>query len=290
MKRLFKAALIGLTALSLGCTKFSGSYEDELNRRVERAVTCRVAQPNYAHDVYSYYREPSVGRISSDVTSNTFLMDGVKFVMNLRVSSIINQKYYADAPDSSTLMNMEQIAESTGTFLDYTGSEHPFRVTLYQLAEQIYVYTVTDQVEFFAIASGLQALQTAETMVRMARSVRVDNDAVIAEYSGRQTIDYSRKRLELFQNIVPENGVIEELFEGYGSYAGQADGEYFGDNYTDDTVGNEDLDFSQGDEQLDGYDAAASGTESAPDAENAAPEENWGDAGDTEETLPPETE
>ena len=148
----------------------------------------------------------------------------------------------------------------------------------------------SSQVEFFAIASGLQALQTAETMVRMARSVRVDNDAVIAEYSGRQTIDYSRKRLELFQNIVPENGVIEELFEGYGSYAGQADGEYFGDNYTDDTVGNEDLDFSQGDEQLDGYDAAASGTESSSDEQNTAPEENWGDAGDTEETLPPETE
>ena len=63
----------------------------------------------------------------------------------------------------------------------------------------------------------------------------------------------SRKRLELFQNIVPENGVIEELFEGYGSYAGQADGEYYGDNYNDDTVESENLDFSQGDEQLDGY-------------------------------------
>ena len=285
MKQLNKLILVLAAALFTGCARLSGNYEDELNRRIERAVTCSVARPNYTHDIYTYYREPSIGRISSDETSNTFLMDDVKFVMNLRISSIINQKYYTDASDTTSLENMEKVAESSGTFNDYDGNEHPFRVTLYRLAENMYVYTVTDQVEFFAIANDLQALQAAEAMVRMARSIRVDQDAVIATYSGRQTIDYTRKRLELFQNIVPENGVIDELFEGYGSYAGQADGEYFGDNYNDDMVDSEGLDFSQGDEQLDGYDSAP---------EPPAAEEPVGDAeqptGDAEETLPPETE
>lgn len=279
MKQLNKLLVVLLAALSVGCAKLSGSYEDELNRRVERAVTCSIGQPNYTHGTYTYYREPSIGRISSDETSNTFLMDDVKFVMNLRISSIINQKYYTDAPDNSTLTSMEEVAQSSGTFNDYDGNEHGFRVSLYRLGDQMYVYTVTDQAEFFAIANDLQALQVAETMVRMARSIRVDQDAVIATYSGRQTIEYNRKRLELFQNIVPENGVIEELFEGYGSYAGQADGEYFGDNYTDENIDTEGLDFSQGDEQLDGFDSTP-----------AAPIETEEPMGDTEETLPPETE
>ena len=253
MKRVKRLFCILLAAVLCGCVKWSGSYEEELNRRVERAVTSTVGQPNYSHSNYSYYREPIIGRISSDETSNTFLLDDVKFVMNLRISSIINKKYYSQAPDSSMLVNMDVLARSAGTFTDYDGDDHSFDITLYRLGEGVYVYMLTDQAEFFAIANELQALQLAETMVRMARSLRVDTDAVIAEYSSKQTIDYTRKRLELFQNIVPENGVIEELYEGYGSYAGQADGEFFGDNYTDDTIGSEGLDFSQGDEQLDEY-------------------------------------
>ena len=253
MKYLLKA-IASLSLLVLwGCASYSGSFEEELNRRVERAVTSEAAKPNYSHGVYSYYKEPLVGRIRSEETSNTFVLDNVKFVMNLRISSIINQKYYSDVKEQTGHADLQPAAQSSGTFLDYEGKEHPFQVILYRLNDSIYTYASSDQVEFFAISSELEALQLAEAMIRMARSIRVDNNAVIANYSSRQTIEYSRKRLELFQNIVPENGVIEELFEGYGSYAGQADGEYYGDNYNDDTVDSGDLDFSQGDEQLDDY-------------------------------------
>ncbi len=239
MKHLLKL-IVSLSLIVLwGCASYTGSYEEELNRRVERAITCEAAKPNFSHGIYSYYKEPLLGRLSSEETSNTFLLDNVKFVMNLKISSIINQKYYSGAKEQSGYTDLEPAAASTGTFLDYEGKEHPFQVTLYRLRDSIYTYASTDQVEFFAISGELEALQLAEAMIRMARSIRVDNDAVIASYSSRQTIEYSRKRLELFQNIVPENGVIEELFEGYGSYAGQADGEYFGDNYNDDTVDTE---------------------------------------------------
>ena len=283
----FMKLIVSLSLLVLwGCASYTGSYEDELNRRVERAVTCEAAKPNYSHGVYSYYKEPLLGRISSEETSNTFVLDDVKFVMNLRISSIINQKYYSDAKESSGHTNLQPAAQSNGTFLDFEGKEHPFQVTLYRLNDSIYTYASSDQAEFFAISGELEALQLAEAMIRMARSIRVDNDAVIAAYSSRQTIEYSRKRLELFQNIVPENGVIEELFEGYGSYAGQADGEYYGDNYNDDTVESENLDFSQGDEQLDETSSQNTQTTTAEEREPDYLEEGHEY---TSEELPAET-
>lgn len=247
MKQLIKVLCAAGVLFLAGCAEMRGSYQDELNHRIERAITSGALHPNYSHGIYSFYKEPSVGRVSSDEISNTFRYDGVRFVMNLKVSSIISSKFYDGLSAHTVPDSLEPEASTEGTLIDYEGNEHPYFISLFRLGEDIYTYAETDQVEFFSISSPLQALQIAETMMRMARTVHVDNDAVIAAYSGRQTIEYSRKRLELFHNIVPENGVIDELFEGNGNYAGQYGGEYYGDNYgqTDESFG--DLDFSQGD-------------------------------------------
>jgi hypothetical protein len=188
--------------------------------------------PSFSHGTYSYYKEPSVGRISSEKTSNVFLMNGTKFAMNLKVSQIINSRYYRTVETASLPEGMSELAGFTGTVTDYQNSEHPYTIRLYSLGKEVYTYAESDQIEFFAISGALEALQLAEVMTFMARCVSVDQEMVIEAYSSRQNIDYSRKRLELFQNIAPENGAIEELFEDHGNFAGRTDhSEMYGDNY-----------------------------------------------------------
>jgi hypothetical protein len=127
---------------------------------------------------------------------------------------------------------MSELAGCTGTIIDYQNNEHPFNIRLYSLGKEVYTYAESDQIEFFAISGPLEALQLAEVMTFMARCVSVDQEMVIESYSSRQNIDYSRKRLELFQNIAPENGAIEELFENHGNFAGRTDNsDMYGDNY-----------------------------------------------------------
>ena len=243
----FRTVIAAAAALMLvGCVKAEGTYQEQLNQRIERAITAKTAGPTFSHGIYSFYIEPSVGRISSEETSDIFVRDGVKFVMNLNVSSIVNARYYDAQNVFHVPEGMELAAESTGTFADYAGEEHPFSVTLYRMEGNIFTYAKTDLLEFFSISNDLQALQTAETMIRIARTVRVDHDAVIAAYSSRQEIEYERKRLELFQNVVPENGVIDELFEGNGNYAGVIDN-YTGDNIGDSQTDGGTIDSSMGD-------------------------------------------
>ncbi len=246
MKRLF--AVLGLLAAFLltGCVKTEGTYQEQLNQRIERAITDATAGPTFSHGIYSFYKEPSVGRISSEETSSVFTLNGVKFVMNLNVSSIVNSKYYEGKSISLIPEGMEVLAKSAGRFSDFLGEEHPFEVTLYRMKDEVFTYMKTDLLEFFSISGELPALQTAETMVRIARTVRVDRDAVIATYSSRQEISYERKRLELFQNVVPENGVIDELFEGNTNYAGIVYN-YAGDNLGDSVDTDQNVDYSMGD-------------------------------------------
>jgi hypothetical protein len=49
-------------------------------------------------------------------------------------------------------------------------------------------------------------------MLRIARTVTVNTNAVLAAYSRRETITYHARKVELFTNIAPESGEISELF------------------------------------------------------------------------------
>ena len=226
--------LVLLFALLCGCVKAEGSVQDQLNARVNAAMARPAMNPSFTHGFYSYYKEPSIGRISSEKTSNVFRMNDAKFVMNLRVSKIINARYYRTAASSeATPEGLKLLAQFDGEITDYRNEPHPYTISLYELEKKVYTIAESDAMEFFAITSPLEALQLAEVVTFMARCVNVDRDAVIDAYSSRQNIDYSRKRLELFQNIAPENGAIEELFENHSNFAGRTDpdSDIFGDNY-----------------------------------------------------------
>ena len=145
-----------------------------------------------------------------------------------------------------------------------------------RLDQDVFTYAKTDLLEFYAISGELQALQVAETMMRIARTVKVDREAVVSTYSARQEIDYERKRLELFQNVVPENGVIDELFEGNNNYAGVADN-YVGDNYDENMNSEPSVDASMGDAD-DMIGEPFGDTIDSPDAE---PQETAGTDGQT---------
>ena len=228
-----------LTALAMillcGCVEREGSCQEQLNQRVAAAMSRPAMNPSFSHGFYSYYKEPSIGRIASEKTSNVFRMNDAKFIMNLKVSQIISSRYYRSmVAQSATLpAGMNLLAQYTGELTDYRMENHPYTICLYELENRVYTYAESDTMEFFAITSPLEALQLSEVITFMSRCISVDRDALIDAYSGRQNIDYSRKRLELFQNIAPENGAIEELFENHSNFAGVSDqnSENFGDNY-----------------------------------------------------------
>ncbi len=259
MRRILCFLLFACVLLSAGCVKAEGTVQQQLSDRVAAAQAKPAMQPSFSHGLYSYYKEPSIGRISSQQTSNVFRMNDAKFVMNLKVSQIINSRYYRSVQTGSLPEGMKLIAQYEGTILDYRSREHPFAIRLYELENEVYTYAESDLLEFFAISSVLEALQMAEVMTYIARCTDVDSAAVVETYSSRRNIDYSRKRLELFQNIAPENGAIEELFENHSNFAGRADNtDIFGDNYGQETAQPEpeenDPDVSSGNYETDNLD------------------------------------
>jgi len=239
MKRLWIAAAAA-TLLLAGCTTYAQDLTAVVNDKLAEVQSEPAGKPYYNSTYYYYYVDPGVGRISSDRTSNVLSLNGTKFVMNLNVPGIIQSAYYADASAAdSTVQGLQTVVSVSGSYLDYDGSENEYRVYIYQMDDSYYTIVSTPTMEFYSFSGKYEAAEVAAEMIRIARSVRIMKDEILADFSNRQVISYSRKKLELFQNIAPENGVVDELFADHDNYAGISSGtqitggNYATDNYPD---------------------------------------------------------
>ena len=207
------AGLLCLALLSGCCAVYLSDLTSDVSRRLADLMAEETMRPTYSHRYYDYYIDPSIGRVTAYATSNVFEMDGIQFIMNLNVARIIAGSYYNTQADWASVGQRLPETDLSGTYTDWNGEEHNYRVKIYLLGEQYYTLVDTDYLCFASISNRLEAARLAAEMVRIARTIRVHSSTVLSSFSNRVVISGTRQRLNLFQEIAPENGAIEELFD-----------------------------------------------------------------------------
>lgn len=222
-----KLVVLALVLCLLGCTNYSDDLNGILNQKIEYVFTLPADKPNYNHKYYSYYLEPSVGRITSSETSNTFNYMNHPFVLNLNVSGIISSSIYPNTViDDLKLSDLNVIAQKEGEYTNYDEEVHPYHVNLYQLKSGVLVLFHTDTIDFYSISDKYTAVEIVQVMMRIARSIHIDKDLVLSTFSRQQVISNKKETIQLFQNLAPESGVIEQLFVEVESVNQQSTGIY----------------------------------------------------------------
>lgn len=202
-----------LSALMLSsCTvKTSIDLQSELESSLASANDAKIFTSNINKPLYSYYLPPSIGRNKSTQTSSILNDRGRKFVMNLNVASIIQEKYYSETEQTDDFQ--DPIVKCEGEYIDVDETTHSYTVTTYEMNDYYVTVFHSDVVEFYSVLDALSTCDIVKDMLRISRSMRVDTDAVIQAYSNKKTVDYKSEKIELFEQIVPESGRIEELFD-----------------------------------------------------------------------------
>ena len=115
--------------------------------------------------------------------------------------------------DSDTLLIQEDGAIYTdkGDYTDMEGTVHPYSISIYALSRGYAVYVHTDYTDYFAIADYVKAMQLPVKMMRIARSVHIDKTRIENDFNLRMPITYKTHKAELFQNMAPVDGTLEEL-------------------------------------------------------------------------------
>ena len=214
MKKIF--CLILVLFLS-SCSEYRGSVQSRLDQQISACENSAISNPNNRKTYYSYYLDPSIGRVYSTGTGNVFSLDGVSFVMNLDVAKIINEKYYPLKLDiHEYALGGDVLAQREGTVRDISGSEIPYRAAILLAKDmEVLVSVECGYMKFDSLCNTNIAPVIAAKMIEIGRSVSVSTTEVLNAYTTLSGIDYAGTPVELFENKAPENGSIEELLVDY---------------------------------------------------------------------------
>ncbi len=230
MKQMMKKILLSAVCLLLtGCVRYSGDVVSVLGKKLAEACALEVPRPVFNSTYYRYYAQPYVGRVASDRTSNVFSLNGTLFVMNLDAAAVINEAYYPSERAGGVLVEgASLVAETADRYTDSGGSEHTYVCRIYRSGQSYITVLSAGYAGFYAVSSKYEAPEIAGEMLYIARSLETDRPAVLRDFSSHSIISYQKKKLELFQSVIPENGRIEELFadNDTGSLQIGEDGDY----------------------------------------------------------------
>ncbi len=195
-----------------GCTvKKNIHMQDEIDTVLQQVLSAKIFDSNMNKPLYSYYLAPSIGRHTSTSISTVLNDHGKRFVMNLNVASITQKD---DATSNTALVSfLDPVVHSEGEYVDSEEATHRYVVNIYEKNGWYMTEFTSDTVIFYAVEDALSSVEIVKDMMQIARSVKVNDAKVIDAYANRNTVNYKSEKIELFKQVVPESGRIEELFE-----------------------------------------------------------------------------
>lgn len=242
-----------LCLLLVGCSNEVTNFQSEIEKSIAIENNKQAFLPENNKTYYSYYVDPSVGRLYSDQTSSIFVYQSTKFIMNLNVTEIINSKYYDQDSNSIQLNEGLRLFSINGEYLDYTNNTYPYICDVFKLNKSYYLRFVSKYVTFYTQGSEMELINVVKKMLQISKTLVVNEEKVITYFSSKETIEYTKETIQLFDIIVPVNGNIQDLLDYTDSSQNSTGDDYIIED--DDDINEEDSNTESDDYQTDDYES-----------------------------------
>lgn len=161
---------------------------------------------NSTKQIYDYYLPNDVKIKQSGPVSNVLTMDGYDVIMNVDISAIMNQsETFVDVKDNKFVVN------KTVTLKNLDEKETTYRILIEALDETYLVVLESYDMRYISVVPLASIEPVLEKMILIARTLKVDQERVIATYSNKEVIDYHHEAVEIFSENIPESGYINEV-------------------------------------------------------------------------------
>ncbi|MCI5773128.1 MAG: hypothetical protein MR210_01065 [Erysipelotrichaceae bacterium] len=210
-----KKIILFLLVLCLSGCQSQLDIQQALDSNLAKANALPSAVANNNKKFYSFYLEPDIGRLQANQTSSILKYKDTKFTMNLNISKIVNAQSYGDIiPDITKPDDQYLVAQSIGNYTDYDGTSYPYQSYIYHLPNGDYYLTMDTQYVFFsAIGNEYQVLEVADQMLKIAKSVSIDDEEIMIAYSAKERIIFEGEELSLYDQIIPVEGKVSDMLE-----------------------------------------------------------------------------
>ena len=204
-----KILLVLLCVLLTGCMQSNLSMQERLEQEITTVSALPIPSASHRKPFYTYYTEPSIGHYRSTETSNEFSFQSTKFVLNLNVQAIMD----SSTDITQSIYTQKPIAIYSGSFQNMLDETVNYVCEIYQVDRYYAVFFTSSTVNLFGVTYAGDATELAGKMYSIARSVIVRKDVVLQVYSHESAIDYEGEAINLYKDIAPEEGTLQELIE-----------------------------------------------------------------------------
>ena len=204
-----KILTVLLCIVLTGCMQSSQTMQERLDEKITAVSALPIPSASHRKPFYTYYTEPSIGHYRSTETSNAFSYQSTKFVMNLNVQAIMD----SSTDIAQSIYTQMPIAKNTGSFQNMLDESVSYVCEIYQVNRHYAVFFTSSAVNLFGVTEIGDAVELAGKMYSIARSVIVRKDVVSQVYSHESAIDYEGEAINLYKDIAPEEGTLQELIE-----------------------------------------------------------------------------
>lgn len=207
-----KKVLLILICLILCSCSNNDSIETQLKSVFEDATNENVRTNNYTEYI-EYYIPSDVNEVANDKLSYVFDIDGCGVIMNINISGIINKQYYEEDSllDEGYFDENKLVYSYGGEYINGNDETVQYFVKAYEYERECMLYLVTNEVNLYGKCGKHEAKLVGEKMFKMAKACNVNEDRIINDFSSKDVIDYKKSTVNLFENIFPVEGRVEDL-------------------------------------------------------------------------------
>lgn len=217
MKRVGLLILIVLFGLS-ACSDITTSNLQSYLKASASDASSEPANPinNISKGMYSYYLPAHVGRKTSTETSTILSSNNINILMNLDVIDVISNSYYDTSKTfKSMITSTSNLSSFDSDFINSSGVHVSFRVDVLKITDSLVLLTLESGYFIFTSITPISSSpEILYDMITIARTCKVDRDAVLLAYSTRESIVYQKETLDMFSQIAPESGTVLDMISG----------------------------------------------------------------------------
>lgn len=203
--------IIVFALLLCGCNAINKA-DTELDKLFADDKYVKVRANNYS-DYIEYYLPSDVNEDNCSKLAYSFSDDDYKFILNINVSGIINSQYYKDYKlvDEGFFDDNKLIYKYEGDYVNSSNNKNKFFVKVYEYDNQYILHFVTSTVNVYGTCKQDKLYLLASKVLQIVKSVNIYEDKIITDYSSKDVIDYNKSVVNLFEDVFPIEGKVEDM-------------------------------------------------------------------------------
>ena len=207
-----KKILICLFLISIcGFSSVTNDIKESIDKACDNDKTVVRYYVNNYTSLMEFYLPSDVQEMEANEFSIQLKYDESPLVMNVNVAGIITEKYYNTEINESMFDPSKLFYSRNGVYVDNSNTSNSYSIGIYSYLDNYLVALCSRKVNLYAYCDLNTLAPMCSRMMVLAKGAKIREDAIVSKYSSKGVIDYQKKQVDLFENVLPVNGRIDDL-------------------------------------------------------------------------------